>query len=631
MGAAELRIIHDNNFMNMNTFSQSTHSLPALVSGQSNGKTLSSLDIKRFQSTADVSVLEKRKIVHQFSKTDLDSIENVCKFINNNSEPNLLELPGLKMKQTAGIPIREQIPSALRLKIFIHEEKVLKTTLKSKDMTISSLNSSVFNKLKLTEAESCHLCLCRRVEDEFMYIPPSERVLDQGTNMFYLRLIKPLNSSLRTKLYDSKFDVKNCGNFAYKGRTNKKADSSTVKMVVNSSGIEVNCDFILWKYVSQISYSATFLQILYKHSQGLSKKKVCFESDRIKHIYNLIMFFMEMEKQKRAQEQPTSTHQTKPKEEENKFENFCKKICSFTKDAVKSIGTPRRKRAKSIDSHSYQKPKKSKSLGRSLSSADMGRIKRNILDEFKDDKPVTESSSTSSSRVTPPTSTSTSSSSVMSPSRISSTSTKRKSETHLDNNTPMKRTKIVTNPRVSEKENQSSAPGQSSQGQRSTAGSQPGSSQGSASRVSGRTPVRMGIRSVATVSSKPPCPPSSSSHPFPSFKTCPPVCPPSSLKPSLPSLSKPCPPPPPQEERKIFYTTALKTDFSYFGIKLKLSHTSVFIESVERMSQSCKFQSGDRILAINGISLENCTQERAEHLLHISGQFVNFIISRKLS
>ena len=55
------------------------------------------------------------------------------------------------------------------------------------------------------------------------------------------------------------------------------------------------------------------------------------------------------------------------------------------------------------------------------------------------------------------------------------------------------------------------------------------------------------------------------------------------------------------------------------------------LQSVGRADTSCKFLSGDRILAINGISLENCTMERADSLLDQSGNFVNFIISRKLS
>ncbi len=565
MGSAEIRIIHDNNLMtNMNCYSQSTHSLPAMVSRAQSDH------LKRFQSHLDISVLEKKKIVHQFSKTDLDSIENVCNFINNNSEPNLMELPGFKVKQTIARPARDQIPSALRLKIFVHEEKVLKTTLKSKDMTIGHLHSSIVNKLQLSESESSHFCLCKRLEDEFLYIPSSEKVLDQNTNMFYLRLIKPLNASLRKKLYDSKFDVRNCGNFAFKGRINKKLDSSCVKMVINSSGLEINCDFILWKYVSQVSYSATFLQILYKQNQSLSKKKVCFESEKIKSIYELIMFFMELEKVKKASIK-VEPEVVKPKEDETKFENFCKKLCNLTKDAVKSIGTPRRKRSKSIDSHSYQKPKKNKTLNRSLSSTDMHRVKRNIFDELRDP-------------VAPP----------REEKRESAVSVKRKSETHLEQ-APMKRTKIVTNPRVPEKESHSAASSSSSAA--SVAAPQIPqtslhTSQGSLSRKA-RTPVRMGVRSVA--SSKPP-------------------------------VSAPAP-----GERKIFYTTALKSDFAYFGIKLLASSGAVYIETIARGERdNCKFIPGDRILAINGMSLENCGLDKAEHLLEASGQFVNFIISRKL-
>ena len=512
-----------------------------------------------------MDVSEKKKIVHQFSKTDLVSIENVCNFINNNSEPNLMELPGLKMKQRipVPVPIHEQIPSALRLKIFIHEEKVLKTTLKSKDMTVAQLSSLVFHKLKLSESESNHFCLCRRSEDEFMFLPSSDKLLDHNTNMFYLRLVKPLNNSLRTRIYDSKFDVRNCGNFAFKGRSNKKADSSCIKMVVNSSGLEINCDFILWKYVSQVSYSNTFLQILYKHNQCLSKKKVCFETEKIKPIYNLIMFYMEMEKVKRAQEAQikaqeivkVETEAPKTKEDETKFENFWRKICNQTKDAVKNIGTPRRKRSKSIDSHQYQKPKKTKSLNRSLSSADMNRVKRNILEDFQE--------SSKSPKIP----------------MATSTPTKRKSETHLEQ-LPMKRTKIVTNPHPQPSSSSSSS-----------------SSSTTSQRKTGRTPVRMGVRSVAP--------------------TKPTVI--SSLTPTTSS------------ERKIFYTTGLKTDFSFYNISLKSSpEAAVFIDNIEKLDNNCKFRVGDRLLAINGISLENCALDKVEFLLENAGHFVNFIISRKL-
>jgi len=557
MGSTEIHIIHENNLMSkLDCYSQSTHSLPAMVSG------VQSDHLKRFQSQLDISVHEKKKFVPQFSRTDLDSIENVCKFINNNSEPNLMELPGFKVKQTVARPARDQVPSALRLKIFVHEEKVLKTTLKSKDMTIGHLHSSIVNKLQLSESESSHFCLCKRLEDEFLYIPSNEKVLDQKTNMFYLRLIKPLNTSLRKKLYDSKFDVRNCGNFAFKGRINKKSDSSCVKMVINSSGIEINCDFILWKYVSQVSYSATFLQILYKQNQGLSKKKVCFESEKIRSIYELIMFFMELEKMKKASIE-VEPEGSKPKEDETKFENFCKKLCNLTKDAVKSIGTPRRKRSKSIDSHTYSKPKK-KNLNRSLSSTDMHRVKRNIFEELRDP-------------VAPP----------CDEKRESTVSVKRKSETHLEQ-APMKRTKIVTNPRIPEKENHSSSSTSVSVTIPQFPQTSVHTSQGSLRRK-GRTPVRMGVRSVA-----------SSKHPAP-----------------VPG------------ERKIFYTTALRSDFTYFGIKLLASSGGVYIETVA-LRDNCKFLPGDRILAINGMSLENCGLDKAEHLLEASGQFVNFIISRKL-
>ena len=84
-------------------------------------------------------------------------------------------------------------------------------------------------------------------------------------------------------------------------------------------------------------------------------------------------------------------------------------------------------------------------------------------------------------------------------------------------------------------------------------------------------------------------------------------------------------------ERKIFYMTALKSDFHHFSVSLAVLQSALYVESVGRPDTSCKFLSGDRILAINGISLENCTMERADSLLDQSGNFVNFIISRKLS
>ena len=81
----------------MQSFSQSTQSLPS-VSSKIRENVTTITNLKRFQSIAEFNN-EKRKIVHKLSKTDMDSIENVCKFINNNSEPNLTELPGLKIKQ----------------------------------------------------------------------------------------------------------------------------------------------------------------------------------------------------------------------------------------------------------------------------------------------------------------------------------------------------------------------------------------------------------------------------------------------------------------------------------------------------------------------------------------------------
>ena len=528
----------DTNQLNiMQSFSQSTQSLPS-VSSKIRDNIPTVTNLKRFQSIAEFTN-EKRKIVHKLSKTDMDSIENVCKFINNNSEPNLTELPGLKIKQNLPAPSRPNFQSALQLKIIIHEDKVLKTSLKSKEMTIQSLTTSIFTKLDISTDDRKDFCLCKKVGEEYFFLPCLEKVVDQNTNVFFLRITKSLNASLRRKLFDSKFDVRNCGNFAYKGRLNKRPDSAGVSLVVNSSGLEVNCDFILWKYVHQVSYSQTFIQILYKQNNGIAKKKICFDNQNIKNIYNLVLHFLEMEKLKKetAVTSIECRGESKPRDDEGKFENFCKKICNITKDAVKSIGTPRRKRSKSIDSHSLQKPKKNQSFNRSLSSTDMHRVKRNIMEEFQETKQSNLSASN-----------------------------KRRSETQMEN--LPKRTKIVTNPRISDKEI-------------------PASSQ--AKKAPGRTPVRMGVKSVTC----------KSVHPNP--------------------------------ERKIFYTTALKSDFQFFAVTLKVLQSALYVESVGKAEANCKFVGGDRILAINGISLENCTMEKADYLLEHSGNFVNFIISRKLS
>merc|ERR1711971_360953 len=145
----------------------------------------------------------------------------------------------------------------------------------------------------------------------------------------------------------------------------------------------------------------------------------------------------------------------------------------------------------------------------------------------------------------------------------------------------MKRTKIVTNPRIPEKENHcTSASSSSSSVTMTMPQTSVHTSQGSLSRK-GRTPVRMGVRSVASSKHTTSAPPG---------------------------------------ERKIFYTTALKSDFAHFGIKLLASSGAVYIETVA-MRDNCKFLPGDRILAINGMSLESCGLDKAEHLLEASGQF----------
>ena len=505
------------NQLNMiQTLSQSTQSLPSVASKLSdNVPTLSNL--KRFQSIAEFTS-EKRRIVHQFSKTDMDSIENVCKFINNNSEPNLFELPGLKMKTSTPTPSQTQVRSTVQLKIIVHQDKVLKTSLKSREMTVQNLASSIFTKLEISTEDRKDFCLCKKVGEEYFFLAPPALVMEQNTTTFFLRMTRSLKASLREKLYDSKFDVRNCGNFAYRGRLNKRPDSAAVNLVVNSSGLEINCDFILWKYVHQVSYSQTFLQILYKQNSGIGKKKICFDSDIIKNIYNLVLHFLELEKERKesvVRSIESRSEEARPREEEKRFEHFCKKICSITKDAVRSIGTPRRKRSKSIDSHSLTRPKKSKCLNRSLSSTDTSRVKRNIMEEFQDK-----------------------------PQQSVSSCNKRKSETELEN--VQKRTKIVTNPRISDKEIPPSS---------------------GAKKTPGRTPVRMGVKSV----------------------TC--------------KVNNPNPPRNPSPERKIFYMTALRSDFQYFGLVLAVVQAALYVERVARPEVGCKFVAGDRILAINGISL----------------------------
>ena len=482
---------------------RSTHSLPPPRS-----------TVRRFPSSGSAASLQRsgRKLASQYSQAELDTVRNVCNFVNNNAEDGLLDLPGLRIKSRSrkaiycrqrstkslqqstttapALPARSSAPflapvpyptpnqnSNLTSTLPVHipapapaavsapapatvpapaPARVVRVELepgRSVELNLrvgsgprlAELLRVALARLDLPSHHASSFCLCVKLAGEFCLAGELPSTAEDTT--LYLRLTRPPPPSLNTLV---RFSVQNCGNFCYAGRLNKARGSRAVPVVVNSSGAEVSCQFLSWSQVRQLSYTNTFIQILYAHKNTTIRKKICFDAEKIKLIYDLMMMFWTRMREAAEEDKENLAPAPAGAPADTRLEQLCRRLCARTVHAVRSISTPRRRRARSSDPQ--RRPGKRVTPpqhARSLSAAELGRVRRHIL---LDPAPAPAP--------------------VLSPG-------KRKSED--DAGGRAKRTRILTNPRP---------------GTATTPGShQLSSGEERTGTAPARTPVRMGVKS----------------------------------------------------------------------------------------------------------------------------------------
>ena len=503
----------------------STQSLPALLRGRHNENV-----IRKFQSLSTLA--NPPQVSQRFSPSENESIDKVCDFVNNNSEQNLLELPGLKVKQNK-IKLQQKLKPKMdgfTVNINLINGDILNIIVEVRTTTIKELLENTLKKSGIDSKYNDVFCLAVKSGEEYFVLPSTDTVADHTTGTMntlnlYTRYLIPPTNNIRKMFLPGIFDLQNCGNFSYLGQVNKMEGSAGVEVVINHAGVQINQEHLPWRSINQVSYSHTFLQILYLNKNKLIKRKICFKNRNIKLIHDLIIKFINRAKLNET----IQSRQTKPPEP-CKFEALCQRICTATREAVRSLSTPRRKRSKSIDTTSQQRPKKVL-VKRSSSSADTNKVKRNImfdLDEPQKNIPL-------------------------------HFPVKRKSTSELEN--MPKRSKIVTNPQPA-----------------------PGYQKPKQNLPNTRTPVRMGTRTLLQSNSS-------------------------------------------QLEKKIVCITLSRAEYLSLNLVLRRRYEGVFIESTEHAT-TCKVFPGDRVVAVNGTSLEGCSLERAYFLFNSSQHLVNIIVSR---
>ena len=207
-----------------------------------------------------------------------------------------------------------------------------------------------------------------------------------------------------------------------------------------------------------------------------------------------------------------------------KLEALCEQLFKFTKDAVKTLGTPKRKRSKSIDAQSFQRVRKAPKLNGSFSVSDIQKVpcqqpKSLYKFQMKKENPITE------------------------------------------------RTPILKPRREVFNETQHTT---------RTCDIKIGSR---------RTPIKMGTRSIAVGSAQ--------------KKTT--------------------------KERKIVCLALPRKEMLTYDVCK--TDAGIYVRLIGK-HDSPKLMNGDRIVAVNGRSLEGCSLEKANFLLGNSGHLVNLILSR---
>ena len=514
---------------------------------------------------------------------DTKSVESVCNFINNNDVFSLLELPGLKYNKskqeksnnnlptTPPLPPKKSQDKHKSVSVILLSGQRVKVNLKTRDTTISEVLAKAVATSKVAPADRELFCLAVKKGGEYLFLAPTERA-SEASPCLHLRFlhypttVERLNPCLKELLYHQVshdlaegglqldfnmeglgvsrllgqvVDAPHYGCWQYHGTADKREDSETMTLWVGPKGVQLAGRLVAWKDVQQISYSHTFIQLLCQEGHRLKKVKVCLSQTR--YVYDLMMVMKDycMNRNK------ADTFKSKQREL-FKLENLCDQLVKLTKDVVKTIGTPKRKRSKSLDPAACKALKKPK-MQRSLTLSDTKKPPPNQPYRYK---------------------------LYLEPEEDEQYVPVEKIHSVANGTTPRKtRIRTTTNPLTTIDPNQLPAT-------KGTTPRRPRMAMGT------RTPTRMGTRIQ-----------------------------PVTIKRHQDTAMVP---------RRIVCICLSRNEVE--EATMKIEKTEVGLEILE--ASGGKLVPGDRLVAVNGRSMEGAGVERAGFLLHNSGHLLNFIISR---
>ena len=531
----------------------------------------------------------REHVYEDIEDVDTKSVENVCNFINNNDVFSLLELPGLKYNKTKPQPpslttpplppkrTKEEKPKMINVTLLSGQR--VKVTLKSKDTPVSEVLSKALTASKVSISDRSLFCLSVKKAGDHYFLNTTDRAWEVSSSV-HLRFlhyptkeVEKLGPVLRELLYhqvshdlaegllqlgghgleglglgrllSQAVSVPHYGSWFYRGTADKREDSEVVTLWVGADGVELAGRPIGWKDIQQISYSHTFIQLLCQEGHRLKKQKICLTQTR--HVYDLMMV-MKDHFVNRSKAETIKSRQR----ELFKLDNICDQLVKLTKDVVKTMGTPKRKRSKSADPALCKKSLKKPKLQRSLTFSDTKKkapalpYRYKLYLEQEDEQYLPTEKINAGSK---------------------------------DSTTPRKtRIRTTTNPLTNVDLNQQasvpSAP-------------VPVPPRRPRMAMGTRTPTRMGTR-IQTVA----------------------------LKRHQDNVST--------VPRRIVCLCLNRIEVE--DARMRMEKTDSGLEIVD--AAGGKLVPGDRLVAVNGRSMEGAGVERATFLLHNSGNLLNFIISR---
>ena len=148
---------------------------------------------------------------------ETQSVESVCNFINNNDVFSLLELPGLKYNKTKQEKVNNNLPTPplppkktqekpKTVNVILLSGQRVKVSLKSRDTPVSEVLSKALSASKVSTADRSLFCLSIKKGGEYFYLGATEKAWEV-TSSLHLRFlhyptsVERLSTGLRELLY----------------------------------------------------------------------------------------------------------------------------------------------------------------------------------------------------------------------------------------------------------------------------------------------------------------------------------------------------------------------------------------------------------------------------------------------